>query len=450
LVVGLTPKCLGQHAPRITAFANAGSMRTIRPAFPAVTCSAQAAMLTGQQPSVHGIVGNGWYDRESAEIRFWKQSNHLVRAPKVWEAARQRDRSVTCAKLFWWYNMHSSADIAVTPRPMYPADGRKIPDVYTTPPGLRNELQDALGRFPLFKFWGPMAGIESSQWIAESAKRTDATLSLVYLPHLDYSHQKFSADSPEAIAALREIDAVVGDLIDHYQRRDARVSLVSEYGIEPCAHDAPIHINRALRKAGFVSTREELGRDMLDPGASRVFAVADHQIAHVYVREHANVAAVASLCESIPGVDTVLGTSQKHELGIEHDRAGDLILVAEPGRWFTYYHWLDDAIAPDFARTVDIHRKPGYDPCELFIDPAINTPKLAVASRLLRKKLGMRTLMDVIPLDASLVRGTHGRSTPQTGREPVWISSHSTGTEPIAASDVHDLILEQLFSQSPA
>jgi len=447
-IVGLSGSVLGERTPNLNALFETGSLRRMTPPLPAVTTTSQANMLTGRLPREHGIVGNGWYDRESCEIRFWKQSNRLVGAEKVWETARRIDPSITCAKLFWWYNMYSSADWSVTPRPQYKADGRKIPDCYAEPPELRDELQAALGMFPLFRFWGPVASLESSRWIAEASKRVDAlhdpTLTLVYLPHLDYALQKFGPGSAEARAADTEIDGVVGDLIGFYESRGARVMIVSEYGIEPVT-DA-VHINRVLREAGLVRVRVEDGTELLDPGASRAFAVADHQVAHVYVRDASDLERVGALCRETPGVDAVYDRGEQRRMRLDSDRAGDLVLVSEMGRWFSYYYWLDDARAPDFARTVEIHRKPGYDPCELFIDPAIAAPKLALAGKLIRKKLGFRTLMDVIPLDASLVRGSHGRVALDPDRAPIMIAdaARSPGGA-ISCTGVRDVLLEHLF-----
>jgi predicted AlkP superfamily pyrophosphatase or phosphodiesterase len=447
-VVGLTPGLLA-HAPRLAALAAAGEMRRLRPVLPAVTCSVQSSMLTGAPVRDHGAVGNGWFDRALAEVHFWKQSNRLVAGEKVWDTARRRDPSVTCANLFWWFNMHSSADVCVTPRPIYKADGRKIPDVHTEPPELRGALQAAHGRFPLFQFWGPGAAIASSRWIARAAidvhERFWPTLLLVYLPHLDYDLQRFGPDDPRALRATREIDDVAGDLIDRLCADGRRVIALSEYGIE--AVDRPIAINRILRDGGGVRVREEDGRELLDPGGSDAFAVADHQVAHVYVKDPACADAWAESLRSVEGVDLVLGERGKAEHGVDHARAGDLVLVAERGAWFDYAWWRDDARAPDYARTVDIHRKPGYDPRELLIDPALRWPKLSVATRLLRRKLGFRTLMDVVPLDARLVGGSHGRVDQRDGERPVVIGERGLvgGPDEMPCTAVRDVILRHLF-----
>ena len=408
--VGLTPDLIGEHTPRLRAFADAGRLATVGPVLPAVTTTVQSTYLTGKWPSDHGIVGNGWYSREDAEVKFWKQSNALVQRQKIWDHAKRLDPTFTCANCFWWYAMYSSADYTVTPRPMYPSDGRKLPDVWTHPPGLRHSLQSDLGQFPLFHFWGPATSIKATQWIADSAihldQQHDPTLTLIYLPHLDYVLQKEGPAGPGVAKDLRELDTVCGQLIDHFESRGARVIVLSEYGVVPVSR--PVHVNRILREAGLVTVREELGRELLDAGASKAFAVADHQVAHVYVNDPTKLAHVKDLLQRTPGLARVLDEAGKRELHLDHARSGDLVLLAEPDAWFTYYYWLDDHRAPDFARTVDIHRKPGYDPVELFIDPALKAPKLKIAATLLKRKIGFRPLMEVIPLDATLVKGSHG------------------------------------------
>jgi len=451
-VVGLTESLIGGATPQISKFAAAGARARITPAFPALTCVAQANYLTGVTPARHGIVANGWYDRSLAETHFWKQSNHLVAAPKIWDRLRDADPDFTCAQLFWWFNMYSGADYSITPRPAYPADGRKIFDIYTSPPDLRPEIKKDLGEFPFATFWGPAAGQSSpqgapdaaSRWIAESAKWIEAkhapTLSLIYLPHLDYNLQRRGPDAAANSADLAEIDAVVGDLISFFAARDIQVVLLSEYGIE--AVNTPIHINRLLRQQGWIATRDELGLELLDCGACRAFAVADHQVAHVYVNDRALEPRVREFLAAQPGIQTVLDAKTRRDFGIDHPRAGDLIAIATQNAWFTYYYWLDDRTAPDFARTVDIHRKPGYDPVELFLDPAIPAVKLRIAWRLLQKRLGLRMLMDVIPLDATLVKGSHGRPATEPSRQPVFIC-HRGAFEPpkqIASTDVFRIL----------
>jgi predicted AlkP superfamily pyrophosphatase or phosphodiesterase len=448
-VVGLTPKLLAKAMPGLSAWAAKGKMAGIQAVTPAVTCTAQATYLTGTWPDTHGIVANGWYYRDECEVKFWRQSNRLIQAPKIWEQARAIDPTFTCANLFWWYNMYSSADYSVTPRPMYPADGRKLPDIYTKPAELRTELQSLLGTFPLFYFWGPNASIRSTQWIAEAAKKVDqkynATLSLVYLPHLDYGLQRLGPDGAAIDGDLRRIDSVCTDLIAYFESRGARVVVLSEYGIVPVAK--PIHINRMLREKGFIAVREELGRELLDAGASAAFAVSDHQIAHIYVNDFSRLEQVREQVEALPGVERVLGEEEKKEYHLGHARSGELVAIAGPDAWFTYYYWLDERRAPDFARTVDIHRKPGYDPAELFIDPELSFPKLKVGLTLAKKILGFRYLMEVIPPDATLVKGSHGRVTDSPDEGPLFITQQKSllSRSTISSTGVCALLLNHLF-----
>ncbi len=464
-VVGLTPRLIGEHTPFLDRFRTESIQARIVPAFPAVTCTAQSDYLTGTAASHHGIVGNGWYHRELAEVQFWKQSNHLVRGEKLWETLRRTRPGFTCAKLFWWYNMYSSADWSLTPRPAYPADGRKIFDVYSTPQALRPAIKRDLGEFPFPCFWGPVAGLDSpqgradavSRWIAQAARWTEEKhspdLSLVYLPHLDYNLQRHgpttgSSLNPAIHRDLHDLDAILAGLVDFYRAREVQVVILSEYGITNV--DTPIHLNRLFREKGWLAVKEELGLELLDAGASRAFAVADHQIAHVYVRDPALLPAVRDLVGAVPGVAEVLGPDDKMARGIDHPRAGDLVVCARENAWFTYYYWLDDAVAPDFARCVDIHRKPGYDPVELFADPALSplALKARIAWRLLKKKLGFRMLMDVIPLDASLVRGSHGIRPPDTADWPMLLAPLGTpAPSELPSTAVRDLLARVALGQ---
>jgi len=444
-IVGLTPDLLGEHTPHLNQLIEDGFLAELEGVFPALTCSAQSSMLTGTLPREHGIVANGWYFRDLAEVWLWRQSNHLVQGEKVWQAAQRMVPEFTCAQLFWWYNMYAEVDFSVTPRPIYPADGRKIPGLYSHPSALQTTLTEKLGGFPFFNFWGPKADIHSSDWIAACAREVfDAqrpTLSLVYLPHLDYNLQRLGPNDPRILDDVRSIDRVAGKLIDHLRAGGADIMVVSEYGIEQA--DGHVHINKVLREAGYLSVQETLGWELLDFGASRAFAVADHQVAHVYVRDPRDRSPVARLLSTIPGIEQVLGEEEKPHWGLDHPRSGELVAVAEPGHWFTYYYWLDEDKAPDFAPTVDIHRKPGYDPLELFLDPGLPFPKLKIATRLLQKHLGFRMLMDVIPRQADLVRGTHGRREADARHSPLLIATRKDlATRRLPMTAVKDLILK--------
>jgi len=450
-VVGLSASLIGEHTPFLAQWIADKQLSTIEPMLPAVTTAVQSTYVTGKWPTDHGIVGNGWYDRADCEIKFWKQSNKLVQGEKIWDRARREDPSFTVSKMFWWYNMYSTADFSVTPRPQYHADGVKAPDCYSYPADLRDRLQAALGTFPLFNFWGPNANIVSTRWIADATMLVDRwhhpTLTLVYLPHLDYCLQKFGQDFTKIARELGEIDAVCRDLIQYYEDQDAEVIVLSEYGITNVSQ--PVHINRILREAGLIQVREEQGLELLDAGASRAFAVADHQVAHVYINDPACASQVRTLLEKTPGIELVLDEQGKQQHHLAHERAGDLVVMADPKSWFTYYYWLDDRKAPDFARLVDIHRKPGYDPVEMFMDPANPVVKLKAGYKLLRKKLGFRYLMNVIPLDATLIRGSHGRMGVAREHQPVLISSRTDG-QTVPATAVYDAIWQSLTVAVPS
>jgi len=448
-IVALSPSLLNDDAPQLRDFARrSGGVRLLRPPLPAVTCTAQSSMLTGREVRDHGIVANGWFDRDLQEVHFWKQSNRLVRGPKIWDRLRELDPSATTANMFWWFNMYSSADLSVTPRPIYCADGRKLQDCYSHPPDLRDRLQESLGAFPLFRFWGPGADIRSTDWIAAATMAVHAahapTLTLAYLPHLDYPLQKLGPEHPEIRRHVREVDRVFGKLYRHFSERGVRVLVVSEYGIVPTT--GAVEPNRALRAAGLLRVRRERGGELLDAGASDAFAVCDHQVAHVYVRDPGRIGEVASILRALPGVEQVYDASAQRALAVDHPRAGELLLVSAADRWFAYPYW-SEGHEPDFARTVDIHRKPGYDPCELFIDPAIRLPALALGWRLAKRKLGFRTMLDVIPIDPSIVRGSHGRVAQARGFEPVLFGEGLDAFDPptdgpfLPMTAVHDAIL---------
>lgn len=390
-VVGLTPG-LVQYAPRIQQLATSPgySSRSWRSPLPAVTCTSQATMLTGVSPQEHGIVGNGWYFRDTQEIRFWQQANSLIQARPFYD-------DFETAKMFWWFNQSSSARYSATPKPHYGCDGSKVFDILDQ---TECELTQQIGPFPFFNFWGPSAGLPATRWIADATavvlKQKQPQLTLTYLPHLDYDFQRLPIQEP---ARVNEVDSCVAAVVEAAESIGAKPIVVSEYGLMPV--NRPIHVNRVLRKAGLLNIRQGPFGETLIPGESPAFAVADHQLAHIYVRDASRIEEVRKLIQSVAGVDQVV---EPAELQLGHPRSGELVAVAEPDAWFTYYYWLDDSKAPDFARTVDIHRKPGYDPCELFL-----TSKARAIRKVVQKKLGFRYSMDVIPLDAKLVQGSHGR-----------------------------------------
>ncbi len=441
-VVGLSASIIGEHTPFLKNYVSRNNISAIEPMLPSVTTAVQSTYVTGKWPEEHGIVGNGWYDKEDCEIKFWKQSDKLVHAEKIWEKAKKLDPSFSCARLFWWYNMYSSADYAVTPRPNYLADGRKLPDCYSQPAELRDRLQKELGQFPLFQFWGPGANIKSTQWIADASILTDKwhhpTLSLIYLPHLDYCLQKFGPDVSRVSKELGEIDSVVAQLVNYFEKENAQIIILSEYGISRVSR--PIHLNRLFRENKLLQIRVERGLELLDAGASKAFVVADHQVAHVYVNDKSEISRVRNLLETVPGIELILDKSAQKEYHIGNERSGDFVLMADSESWFTYYFWLDDAVAPDYARVVDIHKKPGYDPVEMFM-----TSRFRAAYKLLRKKLGFRYVMDVIPLDATLIKGSHGRVGTSPEFHPVIITKERL-EKSILPVDVQSVIWNNLNS----
>jgi len=441
-VVGLTPRLLA-HMPRLRQVCASGFTARLDPVLPAVTCSVQATFLTGAKPARHGIVGNGWYFRDLGEVMLWRQHHALITGERVWDAIRKVEPGYTVANICWWYAMGADVDWTITPRPIYRADGRKDPDCYTVPAELHSELPT----FPLFSYWGPGAGIASSKWICDAARHVmasrDPDLTLIYVPHLDYDLQRFGPSDARAAGAAAELDAVLAPLLDDAAARGATVVALSEYGITEVSR--PVHVNRALRAAGLLRTYQQDGMEYLDPWTSKAFAVADHQIAHVYVRDRDDLTAVAKLCTELSGVGQVLDEAGKAEWGLDHARSGELVLLADPDAWFTYYYWLDERRAPDFATHVEIHRKPGYDPAELLFDPAgPGAAKARAAKALVRKRLGMRYRMNVVGLDAGAgaIRGSHGLLPADAADAPVLLCSDpAAATDRIAATDVKDLLV---------
>jgi predicted AlkP superfamily pyrophosphatase or phosphodiesterase len=410
-IAGLGHSCIGDLTPNLVKLAGQGSgVVPVQPPVPALTSSSQASLLTGAAPSEHGIVANGWYFRELAQVLNWQRSANLVSGEPLWEAMRARDPAQKSANLFWRYAAHSTCDVNVMERPTYWADGRKGQDIYSEPGSVRDELVKALGPFPLFRFWGPAAGIQATQWIVDATvhllKQSRYGLVLTYLPHLDYDHQRFGPNSEQGKQALRDLDVEAGRLIDEAQRQGMRIAVVSDYAFENVSR--PVYLNRALRKAGYINVQLAENGELLEHGASRAFAVCDQQIAHVYVNDPSDIVEVQQLLEDLDGVEQVLDAEAMQQLGIAHSRAGELLAIAEEGCWFTYHYWLDESKAPDFANCVAIHAKPGWDPVELFLAPGLGG-KLHLAKRILQSKLGLRAPFDVIADDATLIRGSHGR-----------------------------------------
>ncbi len=447
--VGLTPRLL-EYAPRLKALAATGWVTDMPEVLPAVTCTAQATLLTGVLPNKHGVVANGWLFHSTNEVRFWQQCNRLIQAEPVYETARAlanaQNKEFKSAKLFWWFNQGAAVDISVTPKPHYAVNGDKAFGITGSPPEIAEGLERLYGKFPFSAFWGPMAGVKCTQWIAKAAANIlefhKPDLSLVYLPHLDYDPQRFGPSGTNMPKCVKELDDACEPLLDAAKKHGAQVWVVSEYG--HCDVSRPVYLNRALREAGLLEVRHGPFGEQLELYASRAFAVVDHQLAHVYVRQPEDLARVRAVLAAVPGVAKLYAGDERAEIHLNHHRSGELVLLAEPDAWFAYPFWLDDKLAPDYARAVAIHHKPGFDPCELFFDPAFLVPKFHVARRLLQKKLGFRTTFDVVPLDARIVRGSHGLAASDPLDRPILIGHGPMPATSVPMTEVKNMLLTAL------
>ncbi len=399
-----------ERMPTLTRLTSAGGRTRLAASFPAVTWPVQAAMLTGKTPSEHGVVANGFYWRDREEVEMWTAWNQVITAPQIWDLLRAHDSCLTSAVWFPMLSKGSSADYVCMPAPIHNPDGSESLWCYTTPTELYGDLRDSLGHFPLQHFWGPLANLKSTAWIVDSAvlaaRRYRPNFFYIYLPHLDYAAQKSGPDSEAALQAVNDLDATLARLVagftEAYGDADLAWLVASEYTIVPVNHVS--FPNRVLREAGLLRVQETEQGEQLDLRASDAWALVDHQLAHVFVRQEdaAVTARVAELFRQQAGLAEVLTGNERARYGLDTPRAGDVILISEPESWQAYYWWLDDARAPSFARTVDIHAKPGYDPVELHFDPV-------------RKG---------IPLDATLIRGSHGAPVVREDQAGVLLSSH--------------------------
>ena len=447
-LVGLTPSVLDQMPGLMSMFPD-GRVIGLQPPCPAVTCTSQATITTGSLPEKHGVVSNGWYFRESGEVRFWMRSDRLVAGEKIWDAAKKRRPELIVANMFWRYCTHSNCDITVTERPTYWATGKKSPDIYCSIPDLRNELVKELGEFPLFRFWGPATSIESTQWIGNSTayilKNHDPDLAFTYLPHLDYDLQKFGPCSPQSKVAIDEVEAVACSLIEQAMAVGREIILLSEYGMTEVSR--PVYLNQALRENGLLTVQNAKNGELLEPAASRAFAACSHQVAHVYVRDIADVPMVKELLESIQGVEHVLAGDGIAHAGLAHQRSGELIAVADSGSWFAYPYWLDDDQAPDFASCVAIHDKPGHDPVEMFLGPK---GKAHAIKRVMQSRMRLRVPFDVISTDASLIKGSHGRMPDSISAGPMLLANSETvqsidsSCDSISMTEIKNCILSRM------
>jgi predicted AlkP superfamily pyrophosphatase or phosphodiesterase len=406
-IVGLERKHISENiTPNIFKISQTGEIRDLETVFPAVTCTVQSSLLSGAYPEVHGIISNGLYDRQHYTVSFWEQSSNLVQADRVWDTIKMHGSVSKTAVLFWQNTIYSNADLVLTPRPLH-MDDRMIMWCYSKPPGFYEKLIEKIGKFDLTWYWGPLVSKKSSEWIEKATElvleNEKPSILFTYIPHLDYSFQKNGTSYKVLKDDLKFVDDLVGRLVkkvsDMGMLEDTQFIIFSEYGFTDVNSD--ISLNSIFRENGLLEVREIEQTEYLDLEYSKAFAMVDHQIAHIYVKEN-QTNQVRKILEGIKGVDMILDNNLKQKMRINHPRSGDIIAVSTKDKWFSYYWWFDPNKAPSFAKKVDIHRKPGYDPVELFFDPNTNS----------------------IPLDGKLVRGSHGRiQTQGESATPVYVSN---------------------------
>ena len=446
-VAALSPWEIGSDCPTFESLSNDGTMRALAAPEPALTCPSHATMLTGLEPKDHGIVANGWYDGETAHVANWGRSDRLVAGEKIWEAAKRRAPDFKTVNLFWRFCTHSSAEITLTERPTYFANGRKGADVYGQPQAFRDAVSAELGSFPFFHFWGPKAGLPSSKWIVDVARkalRDEAPdLLLCYAPGLDYEVQRFGPKSDAARGALRQGDDIYRPLIEDALSADMDVCVVSDYGFTTV--DRAVFPNRILREAGYITIDPAVNGALLEPGASRAFAVCDNQAAHVYVNDPDDIPSVRALLLSADGIRDVHGPDSADSVCLGHKRSGQLLAIAEPNTWFAYPYWTDASEEPDFAHCVDIFRKPGFDPCELFLRQGASG-KVHMAKRFLQLKTGIRAPFDVISTDTSLIRGSRNIRPESDADGAVLLTSwRQDDTHTLPMSALKQVLLDRIF-----
>jgi predicted AlkP superfamily pyrophosphatase or phosphodiesterase len=426
----------GLRAQDVAAMSNlsrlmsGGDRAALVPSFPCVTWPVQANMLTGKLPADHGVVANGFYWRDKQEVEMWTAWNEKIQQPQIWDLLHRHDVGLKSAVWFPMLSKGCGADYICMPAPIHNPDGSESLWCYTKPVELYGTLRDTFGHFPLMNFWGPMANIKSTAWIADSAgwamQQFRPSFFYIYLPHLDYAAQKNGPDSPAAQNAVTELDDVLGKLAAAanaaYPGANVVWLVASEYVITPVDHVT--YPNRVLRQAGLLTVKDE-GGELIDSANTPAWALVDHQFSHVFVkdRDPGTIRRVVELFRGQPGNAEVLAGGDRRRYAIDHERAGDVVLISTPNSWQAYYYWLDDAKAPKFARTVDIHNKPGYDPVELHFDFATKS----------------------IPLDATLIKGSHGAPAASDAQRGVILSSQRGVfvERAMADTDVCELVLRQ-------
>ncbi|MHC4563138.1 MAG: alkaline phosphatase family protein [Planctomycetota bacterium] len=391
------------------------TFRPTRSVFPAVTCVVQASFRTAAPPATHGMIANGLFHRALRKPMFWEQSARLVEGERIWGDFRRTGKTV--GMMFWQQSLGERADLILSPAPIHKHHGGMIDNCYSKPAGLYERLCETVGRpFKLRHYWGPLASTKAGDWIAAATAAVMAEQSvapdllLTYLPTLDYDLQRRGPDHPRSKKAHSALAGQLQALMAAAEHFGYEMLVFGDYAIAPVS--GATFPNRALAGAGLMATRQ-VG-EMLYPDyhASRAFAMVDHEAAHVYVADQQDVPAVRDALESLGGVADVLDRYHQQTVGLHHANSGELVLIARPDTWFAYPWWTDKRCAPNYAAHVDIHNKPGFDPCELFFSafPPFGWPPMTVSQ------------------NTSRIRGSHGRA--DEGRDVQWAATLQLDDEP--------------------
>jgi len=379
--------------PTISEIANNGQYGYLKPVFPSVTCTVQASVLSGKYPNEHGIISNGFYDKENLQVLFWEQSSKLVQSERIWDVLKKKNSNIKTSVLFWQNTMFANSNYLITPRPIHLENGGMDMWCYSRPPNYYEDVSSKIGEFDLLSYWGPFASFKSTEWISKSVEYSlenhKPDLLFAYFPQLDYPSQKFGKNSTQVKEDLRKIDVVVDSIVKKVEKlglsNETEFIFFSEYGFND-VNDA-IPLNKILREKGLLETRTIKNKEYIDFEYSQAFAMVDHQIANIYLNDHADKIYVKKVLEEIKCIDMICANDEKQKLKIDNNRSGNLIAIADIDKWFSYYWWFEEDKAPTFTKTVDIHRKPGYDPLELFFDSAKKS----------------------VSFDTKLIKGSHGR-----------------------------------------
>lgn len=415
--------------PNLTSMISNGALYQISPVFPSVALVAQASLTTGRYPEAHGIVSNGLFLRDRYKVSFGGQASSLVLSDRVWDRLKAKNNALRCACLFMHNTLYAGCDAVITPKPIRTDEGF-IPWCYSKPPGLYEKISADIGPFNPLNHWGPTASAASTSWIAGCAAAVSSILKpdlmFVRLPHLDYASQRLGPDHPSIKNDLASLDREVGRIRDSFASDSAVFMVLSEYTYSSVAGDIPV--NRILRENGLLKVREIQGREYPDLETTPAFAVADRQVAHVYIKQ-GHIAATLRVLAETDGIEAVLGTEGKEAMRVEHPRSGELVAVSSKDRWFSYYYWLDEDKAPGFASRAGARGKPGYDPLELFAE----------------------TGTFKVPMDTRLIKGSHGR-VGEADRLPLIISGAlqrwDIGPDELSLVDVAGLIESILLNLS--